>query len=297
MPFHTVSGDTATKSVCGVPAGPRVRRPIRQTGPCSVPDRLCPAALVRTRLTLWLPYGMTDEPELPPHASSHLLSASANRLNRLRAAVLGSNDGLISIAGLVVGVAATTSATTTLAFAGLSGLVAGSLSMGGGEYTSVRAQRDSQDALLRAQEAELEAIPDEELDELTLLYVWRGLSVKLARQVAKELTDRDALAAHAEAELGIQLDDLVSPWQASIASALSFLAGGLLSLLAILLPPPKYRILVCVLAVIMGLALTGYVSAVLGQAPARRATVRNIMIGGATMAVTYGLGTIGHALS
>jgi VIT1/CCC1 family predicted Fe2+/Mn2+ transporter len=240
---------------------------------------------------------MTDEPELPPHASSHLLSTSANRLNRLRAAVLGCNDGLISTAGLVVGVAATTSSTTTLALAGLSGLVAGSLSMGGGEYTSVRAQRDSQEALLQAQRAELETIPEEELDELTLLYVRRGLSVRLARQVAKELTDRDALAAHAEAELGIDLADLISPWQASITSALSFLAGGLLSLLAILLPPPNYRILVCVIAVIIGLALTGYGSAVLGQAPPTRATLRNIVIGGTAMAVTYALGSIGHALS
>jgi VIT1/CCC1 family predicted Fe2+/Mn2+ transporter len=240
---------------------------------------------------------MTDEPELPAHASSHLLSSSANRLNRLRAAVLGCNDGLISTAGLVVGVAATTSSTTTLAFAGLSGLVAGSLSMGGGEYTSVRAQRDSQDALLRTQQAELEAIPEEELDELTLLYVRRGLSVRLARDVARELTARDALAAHAEAELGIQIGDLVSPWQASVASALSFLAGGLLSLLAILLPPADYRIPVCVVAVVIGLALTGYGSAMLGQAPRWRATFRNIMIGGATMAVTYGLGSLGHALS
>ena len=166
---------------------------------------------------------MTDEPELPPHASSHLLSTSVNRLNRLRAAVLGCNDGLISTAGLVVGVAAATTGTTTLALAGLSGLVAGSLSMGGGEYTSVRAQLDSQEALLRLQRAELEDVPDEELDELALLYVEKGLSLRLARQVAQELTARDALAAHAEAELGIDLSDLVSPWQASVASALVFL--------------------------------------------------------------------------
>jgi vacuolar iron transporter family protein len=240
---------------------------------------------------------MTDEPELPPHASSHLLSTSVNRLNRLRAAVLGCNDGLISTAGLVVGVAAATASTTTLALAGLSGLAAGSLSMGGGEYTSVRAQRDSQEALLRLQRAELEAVPDEELDELTLLYVQKGLSVKVAREVAKELTERDALAAHAEAELGIDLADLVSPWQASITSAVSFLAGGIVSLVAILVPPREYRILVCVVAVILGLALTGFGAAVLGRAPSGRATLRNIVVGGATMAVTYALGTIGHALT
>jgi VIT1/CCC1 family predicted Fe2+/Mn2+ transporter len=240
---------------------------------------------------------MTDEPELPPHASSHLLSTSVNRLNRLRAAVLGCNDGLISTAGLVVGVAAATVSTTTLALAGLSGLAAGSLSMGGGEYTSVRAQRDSQEALLRLQRAELETVPDEELDELTLLYVQKGLSVKVAREVAKELTERDALAAHAEAELGIDLADLVSPWQASIASAVSFLAGGVVSLVAILWPPHEYRILVCVVAVVLGLALTGFGAAVLGGAPSGRATLRNIVVGGATMAVTYALGRIGHALT
>jgi vacuolar iron transporter family protein len=240
---------------------------------------------------------MADEPELPPHASSHLLSTSVNSLNRLRAAVLGCNDGLISTAGLVVGVAAATSGATTLALAGLSGLAAGSLSMGGGEYTSVRAQRDSQEALLHAQRAELATVPGEELDELAFLYVQMGLSLRLAREVARELSDRDALAAHAEAELGIDLGDLVSPWQASIASALSFLAGGLVSLIAILLPPHKYRILVCVIAVISGLALTGFVSARLGKAPPGRATLRNIMVGALTMAVTYALGSVGHALS
>ncbi len=169
--------------------------------------------------------------------------------------------------------------------------------MGGGEYTSVRAQRDSQEALLRLQEAELVAIPNEELDELAFLYVQKGLSVRLAREVAKELSARDALAAHAEAELGIDMGDLISPWQASVASALSFLAGGLISLLAIVLPPRSYRIIVCVVAVICGLALTGYVSARLGKAPSGRATLRNIAIGSLTMAVTYGLGSLGHALA
>ena len=239
---------------------------------------------------------MINEPALPPHASSHLLSTSVNRLNRLRAAVLGCNDGLISTAGLVVGVAATTSSTTTVLLAGLSGLAAGSLSMGGGEYTSVRAQRDSQDALLRLQQAELVDIPHEELDELAFLYVQKGLSLKLAREVAKELSAGDPLAAHADAELGMDMSDLISPWQASITSAVSFLSGGLLSLIAITLPPDSYPIIVCVIAVICGLALTGYVSARLGKAPPLRATLRNILIGSLTMAVTYGLGSLGHAL-
>jgi len=233
---------------------------------------------------------------LPAHASAHLLSTSVSRLNRLRAGVLGCNDGITSTAGLVVGVAATHPSHTVLLLAGLSGLVAGSLSMGGGELTSVRAQRDSQDALLRIQRAELEDIPHEELDELAHLYVQRGLSLRLAREVAEELTARDALAAHAEAELGIDLSDQVDPWEAAGASALSYLLGGLLSLLAILLPPASVRIGGCVAAVLLGLAATGYVGARLGAAPPGRATLRNVIVGSITMAVTYLLGTLAHGL-
>lgn len=238
---------------------------------------------------------MTDEEQLPAHASAHLLSTSVSRLNRIRAAVLGGNDGVTSTAGLVVGVAAATTNTTTLMIAGLTGLVAGSLAMGGGEYTSVQAQRDSQEALLNAQRAELVAVPAEELDELAHLYMQKGLSLRLAREVAAELTKRDALAAHAEAELGIDVEDLVKPWEASLASALSYLAGGALSLVAILLPPRTYRIPVCVAAVLLGLGLTGYFAARLGRAPGGRATLRNILVGGATMAVTYALGSIVRA--
>ena len=233
---------------------------------------------------------------LPPHASAHLLSTSVSQLNRLRAGVLGCNDGLTSTAGLVVGVAAANASTTALAFAGLAGLVAGSLSMGGGEFTSVRAQRDSQDALLRTQRGELASIPDEELDELAHLYMQRGLSLRLARRVAAELTARDALSAHAEAELGIDLDDLVNPWEAAAVSAVSFLVGGIIPLLAILVPPVSVRIAICIAAVLTGLAVTGYVAARLGAAPARRSTLRNLIVGSLTMAATFGLGRVANAV-
>ncbi len=236
------------------------------------------------------------EETLPPHASAHLLTTSVSRLNRLRAGVLGCNDGIISTAGLVVGVAATGPSTTVLAFTGLSGLLAGSLSMGGGEFTSVQAARDSQDALLHIQRGELESIPHEELDELAHLYMQRGLSIGLARQVAVELTARDALAAHAEAELGIDLDDQINPWEAAGASALSFLLGGVLSLLAILLPPPGTRIEVCVAVVLAGLAATGYLAARLGSAPTGRAAARNLAVGSLTMAITYALGALAQRL-
>jgi len=164
--------------------------------------------------------------DFPEHARAHLLRTSVSRLNRLRAAVLGGNDGVTSTAGLVVGVAGATTSTSALLIAGVSGVVAGSLSMGGGEFTSVSAQRDSQDALLAQQRHELETVPDEELDELAHLYVQKGLSTVLAHQVAAELTSRDALAAHADIELGIDLDDLVRPWDAAIASAVAFALGA-----------------------------------------------------------------------
>lgn len=234
--------------------------------------------------------------ELPPHASAHLLSTSVSRLNRLRAAVLGCNDGITSTAGLVVGVAATQPSTTVLVLTGLSGLLAGSLSMGGGEFTSVRAARDSQDALLHIQRGELETNPTEELDELAHLYVQRGLSLGLARQVAAELTAGDALAAHAEAELGIDLDDQIDPWEAAGSSALSFLLGGLLSLLAILLPPAAVRIEVCVLVVLLSLAGTGYLAARVGAAPTGRAALRNLLVGALTMTATYALGALAHTV-
>jgi VIT1/CCC1 family predicted Fe2+/Mn2+ transporter len=237
-----------------------------------------------------------DDGPLPANAAEHLLSTSVGRLNRLRAAVLGGNDGITSVAGLVVGVAAATSDTKALLLAGISGLVAGALSMGGGEYTSVRAQRDSHDALIHRQVVELSESPVAELDELTHLYVEKGLPLHLAREVAKELTQRDALAAHADVELRIDLEDLVSPWEASAVSALSFFAGGAISLLAIWLPPQSIRIPICVIAVLFGLAVAGFIGAHLGGAPKGRATIRNALVGGATMAITFALGSIGHSV-
>lgn len=236
--------------------------------------------------------------EFPEHARAHLLTTSVSRLNRLRAAVLGGNDGITSTAGLVVGVAGATAGTGALLIAGVSGVVAGALSMGGGEFTSVSAQRDSQEALLARQRHELETVPDEELDELAHLYAQKGLSTQLAHQVAAELTARDALAAHADIELGIDVDDLVRPWDAAAASALAFAVGGVLPILAILLPPVSVRVPVCFAAVALGLAVTGNVAARLGRAPAARATVRNVLVGVAAMALTYAIGTlVGTGLS
>jgi VIT1/CCC1 family predicted Fe2+/Mn2+ transporter len=194
-------------------------------------------------------------------------------------------------------VAGATTNRSVVLTAGVAGLVAGALSMAGGEYVSVSTQRDTERALLAKERWELEHLAETELDELAGIYQSKGLSAGLARQVAVELTAHDALGAHAEAELGIDPDALTSPWQAAWASLLAFTAGALLPLLAILLPPDGWRVPVCFAAVAVALALTGSVSARLGQAPRLPAVLRNVGVGALAMVVTYGVGAlVGAAL-
>ncbi|WP_392669490.1 VIT family protein [Streptomyces sp. LN785] len=214
------------------------------------------------------------------------------RLNWLRAAVLGANDGVVSTAGLVVGVAGATGDRATLLTAGLAGLLAGSMSMAAGEYVSVSTQRDSEQAALAMEKRELQETPDAELAELTGLLEDKGLSHEVAREAALQLTERDALRAHAEVELGIDPDDLTNPWHAAGASFLAFTAGALLPLLAIVLPPPSVRLIVTVLAVLAALACTGWWSARLGDAAVGRAVLRNIGGGAVAMGVTYVAGAL-----
>ncbi|ROP42833.1 VIT1/CCC1 transporter family protein [Pseudokineococcus lusitanus] len=221
----------------------------------------------------------------------------AARLNRLRAGVLGANDGIVSVAGLVVGVAGATASSSALLAAGVAGLVAGALSMAAGEYVSVSTQRDTQEAVLAVERRELAELPAEELDELAGLYEGKGLPPALAREVAVALTAHDALRAHADAELGLDPDEVVSAWQAAWTSAGAFTAGALLPLLAVLLAPTAVRLPVCVVAVLAALALTGTVSARLGGAPRLRAALRTTAGGGLAMAVTYLVGRlVGTAL-
>ncbi|MFB4425467.1 VIT family protein [Streptomyces sp. QL37] len=214
------------------------------------------------------------------------------RLNWLRAAVLGANDGVVSTAGLVVGVAGATGARSALLTAGLAGLLAGSMSMAAGEYVSVSTQRDSERAALATEKRELEETPEAELAELTGLLEEKGLSSGLAREAAVQLTQRDALRAHAEVELGIDPDELTNPWHAAGASFLAFTAGALLPLLAIVLPPASVRLAVTVVSVLAALALTGWWSARLGGAPVRRAVLRNTAGGAVAMGVTYAAGAL-----
>ena len=216
--------------------------------------------------------------------------ASASKLNWLRAGVLGANDGIVSVAGIVVGVAGATSSRGPVFTAGLAGLVAGAVSMALGEYVSVSSQRDSETALLSQERRELAETPGPEFEELTALYQAKGLSEATARQVAEELTARDALAAHLDAELHIDPDDLASPVQAAAASAASFICGALLPLIAILLPPAAWRVPVTIIAVLIALGLAGAVSARIGESNVRRAVIRVVVGGALGLAFTYAIG-------
>ncbi|MEE4023924.1 VIT family protein [Gordonia sp. PKS22-38] len=216
----------------------------------------------------------------------------ANRLNWLRAGVLGANDGIVSTAGIVVGVAAATADRGAIFTAGVAGLAAGAVSMALGEYVSVSTQRDSEETLLATERRELAEQPDEEFDELVGLYEAKGLSHETACRVAAELTENDAFEAHAEVELGIDPHELTSPWQAALSSAISFTVGALLPLIAILVPAPSWRIPVAFVAVLLALALTGATGATLGGSRPWRPMVRVVIGGALAMIVTFAIGRL-----
>jgi VIT1/CCC1 family predicted Fe2+/Mn2+ transporter len=236
---------------------------------------------------------MTSIVDLIPGLRARREEGLASRLNWLRAGVLGANDGIVSVAAIVVGVAGATSNNAPILTAGLAGLVGGAISMALGEYVSVSSQRDTQRSLIAKEQLALVEQPDIELAELANLYERRGLSADTAKQVAAELTERDALGAHLEAKLHIDEDDVVSPWHAALASAVSFTVGGILPLLAILLIETTVRIPITFAAVLIALALTGAVGAKIGGSPVPRATIRVVIGGAVALAATY---LIGHLL-
>lgn len=215
-----------------------------------------------------------------------------DRLSWLRAAVLGANDGIVSVAAIVIGVAGATSARQAIVVAGLAGLSAGAMSMAVGEYVSVSAQRDTEQGMLGLEQSELAAMPEAELRELEGLLRQRGLSEKTARTAARELTDHDALAAHARVELDIDPGhERANPVSAAVASLGSFITGGLIPFLAVLLAPHSAAVVVTVAGVVVALAVTGIISARLGRADVRTAVLRNVTGGLFAMGVTY---LIGH---
>ncbi|MDP4586104.1 MAG: VIT family protein [Microbacteriaceae bacterium] len=232
---------------------------------------------------------MTDFPVTPfePHRGPHVA-----RLNWLRAGVLGANDGIVSIAALLVGVAAATSDTTAILIAGVAGLAAGSISMGLGEYVSVSSQRDSELSLIAKEKRELIEHPEEELSELQAIYEHKGLSAATAKKVAQELTDHDPIRAHLEAELNILEMHIVNPWHAALSSTVSFLAGATLPFVAIVFASPDWRLPFTIVSSIVALAATGTAGAYLGGSSIWKSVVRITIGGSAALAVTFAIGSL-----
>ncbi|RRJ88638.1 VIT family protein [Gulosibacter macacae] len=219
------------------------------------------------------------------HASNH-----GQRLNWLRAGVLGANDGIVSTSALVVGVAAATPEFQPLLIAGTAALLAGALSMGVGEYVSVSTQRDTEKALIAKETWELEHMPEQELEELTQLYMAKGLRRETAEEVARELTAKDALGAHLETELHMDAEELTNPWVAAGASALAFTVGAILPLLAVLFVPGAMKIPATAFVVLIALVITGWLSAKLGGARVGPAVIRVVLGGMLALAITFGIG-------
>ena len=232
----------------------------------------------------------TDED--PQHWHDGIGDDVSGRLNWLRAGVLGANDGIVSTAGVVMGVAGATSDNGAILIAGIAALTAGALSMGAGEYVSVSTQRDSERAILAMEQRELDRMPRTEQDELARMYREKGLSEATAAAVAAELTAHDALEAHADVEFGIDPDSLTNPWHAALASMVAFTLGALVPLLVVALVPGPARVAATVATVAVTLALAGWTSARLGYSPRMPAVVRNVAGGLLAMGVTYLIGML-----
>ena len=222
------------------------------------------------------------------HPENHLVE----RIGWLRAAVLGANDGIISTASLIVGVAAAAAKQNDVLIAGIAGLVAGAVSMALGEFVSVSSQRDSERALIARERVRLAQDPEAELAQLAGIYRAKGVSAATAHAVATELTAHDPIAAHLDAQLRLDPDDLTNPRHAAISSGASFTVGAILPILAISLSPVAVRIPVTFVAVILALAMAGGVSAALGGSGHVRAVTRLVLGGAAAMVVTYGVGSL-----
>ena len=214
------------------------------------------------------------------------------RVGWLRAAVLGANDGIVSTAALIVGVAAAGTDTTTILLSGLAGLLAGAMSMAAGEYVSVHTQSDAENADLSRERAELRESPEAELRELASIYMSRGLDSTLARQVAEQLTAHDALGAHARDELGISEVTAPRPIQAALSSAASFTVGAALPLILVPLFPASSLVLVISVAMLLLLALLGALAARAGGANALKGMLRVTFWGALALAITASMGTL-----
>lgn len=219
-------------------------------------------------------------------------TVSSELLNKLRAGVLGANDGIVSTSSVLMGVAGATDSTGAIFTAGLAALVAGALSMAVGEYVSVSSQSDAEKAFIKREKKLLKQDPDGQFEGLVQAYVDRGINRNTAEQVAKELTKGDALRAHLMAHFGFNEDEVVNPTHAAVASLISFTIGGLIPFLTIMLAPESIRIIATGIAVLFALYLTGYMSASVGGASKRRAIMRVVVGGTVAMIITYYVGVL-----
>jgi VIT1/CCC1 family predicted Fe2+/Mn2+ transporter len=213
-------------------------------------------------------------------------------LNWLRAAVLGANDGVVSTAAIIFGVAGASAGHSTIMLAGIAAIAAGALSMAAGEYVSVSTQRDLEVAELARQKANIERDPEREVRQLAKLFEQRGVKPDLASEVSRQMSAKDALSVHARAELGIDPEAVTNPWAAAFASLVAFTIGGLIPIASMLMSPGPAEIWVTGASVVVAMALTGAVSAKLGQFPVVRSMTRNVVGGLLAMAVTYGVGNL-----
>jgi VIT1/CCC1 family predicted Fe2+/Mn2+ transporter len=234
------------------------------------------------------PFSAPDKPAAP---EAHYV----NRAGWLRAAVLGANDGLLSVASLLVGVSGAQFERSQLLLTGVAGIVAGAMSMAAGEYVSVSSQADSEAADLAREKRELAANPEHEQRELAAIYIRRGLPKGLAVQVAKKLSAHDKLEAHARDELGITEHSTARPIQAALASAASFVTGGVVPLLAVLLAPNAFGLPLLVGVTVLALAILGIAGAKAGGAPVLPAALRVVLWGSLAMAITFAAGRLFHA--
>jgi vacuolar iron transporter family protein len=225
-------------------------------------------------------------------ARRHRERHRSGRSGWLRAAVLGSNDAIVSTAGLMMGVAATDASKEAILIAGIAGLVAGAMSMAAGEFVSVSSQRDAEQADIAKETQELEEEPEAELKELAGIYHSRGLDRALAMQVAKQLTAHDKLGAHLRDELGIEPDKRARPLQAAWISAVSFAVFALIPIIALLIAPRWFRMEMIALVTLASLAGLGALGGKLGGAPMGRATLRVTLGGALALAVTFGIGRV-----
>ena len=218
----------------------------------------------------------------------------AERLNILRAGVLGANDGIISIAGVVIGVASATSNIWFILISALSAIFAGAFSMAGGEYVSVSTQKDTEEAAVAKEQALLDRSPEAARESLYQTFLSQGDCETAAEVKVNQAFSKNPIKVLVEEKYGVDLEEITNPWHAAVSSFLAFSVGSLPPTLAIMLFPEPYRIPVTVVVVALTLILTGYISAKLGKAPVKQAMLRNLTVGLLTMLVTYVVGQVFH---